>query len=194
MNFCEDTYNNNIQCRITKPKKLEKLQKIKINSISCGENFSLFITKNNEIYTCGNNDKNQLGFDKYYSNSKKINCNDYIIPTQIESFCDLKVTKVSCGQNHCLAIVKDSVSNTITAWCWGDNNFGQLGLGLNIKRRNPTLINTLLEYNSVPFDVSCGKNFSIICLKRKGKILNDSSNLNLLLNQLNKFIHFLKGV
>ena len=194
MNFCEDTYNNNIQCRITKPKKLEKLQKIKINSISCGENFSLFITKNNEIYTCGNNDKNQLGFDKYYSNSKKINCNDYIIPTQIESFCDLKVTKVSCGQNHCLAIVKDSVSNTITAWCWGDNNFGQLGLGLNIKRRTPTLINTLLEYNSVPFDVSCGKNFSIICLKRKGKILNDSSNLNLLLNQLNKFIHFLKGV
>ena len=77
-------------------------------------------------------------------------------------FCDLKVTKVSCGQNHCLAIVKDSVSNTITAWCWGDNNFGQLGLGLNIKRRNPTLINTLLEYNSVPFDVSCGKNFWII--------------------------------
>ena len=87
-----------------------------------------------------------------------------------------------------------SNSKTITAWCWGDNNFGQLGLGLNIKRRTPTLINTLLEYNSVPFDVSCGKNFSIICLKRKGKILNDSSNLNLLLNQLNKFILFLKGV
>ena len=192
MNFCEDTYKNYIQCRITKPKKIDKLQKSKIILISCGDNFSFFQSKNNEIFTCGNNDTHQLGFDGYSPNLKK-QCNDFIIPTQIESFCDLKVTKITCGQSHCLAIVKDSLSNTITAWCWGDNSYGQLGLGMNNKRRPPTLINTLLEYVSVPFDIACGKNFSVVCLKRENKIYHLENDVKVE-DLLKDLICFLKGI
>jgi len=192
MNFCEDTYKNNIQCRIAKPKKIDKLLKSKIIAISCGDNFSFFQSKNNEIFTCGNNDTNQLSFEDYYPNLKK-QCNDFIIPIQIETFCDLKVTKITCGQNHCLAIVKDSLSNTITAWCWGDNSYGQLGLGMNNKRKPPTIINTLLEYVSLPFDIACGKNFSIVCLKRENKIYHLENDVKIE-DVVKDLISFLKGI
>ena len=175
-----------------KTEKIDKLQKSKIILISCGDNFSFFQSKNNEIFTCGNNDTNQLSFEDYYPNLKK-QCNDFIIPIQIETFCDLKVTKITCGQNHCLAIVKDSLSNTITAWCWGDNSYGQLGLGMNNKRKPPTIINTLLEYVSLPFDIACGKNFSIVCLKRENKIYHLENDVKIE-DVVKDLISFLKGI
>ena len=95
-------------------------------------------------------------------------CNDYIIPTEIEQFSLLKVIKIACGEEHCLAIIRDTISDLINIWCWGSNNYGQLGLGSYINISKPRPNHYLLEFiNHKPIDISTGQNHSILLLQRK---------------------------
>ncbi|MFH1232026.1 MAG: hypothetical protein V1709_11095, partial [Planctomycetota bacterium] len=56
-------------------------------------------------------------------------------------------TQVSCGLAHTVAIRNDG-----TLWAWGDNRYGQLGLGDYISRTSPTQVLTDTNWSSV----SCG--------------------------------------
>ena len=171
LNHCEDMKDGEEYCTIFTPTKLrDYLDDIEIKDIICGKNFSFFQTKKNELLVCGNNDKGQLGIQEN-SNINKIPtkmCNDYIIPTEVEQFSFLKVIKISCGEEHSLAIIKDTTSDIINIWCWGSNKLGQLGLGSHIIQSKPKPIHYLLEFiNHIPIDISTGKNHSIILLQRK---------------------------
>ena len=164
--------NGEENCNILFPEKLENyLEDIEIKNIICGKNFSFFQTNNNELLGCGNNDKGQLGIQDNNNITKQLStkmCNDYIIPTEIEQFSLLKVIKISCGEEHCLAIIKDTISDLLNIWCWGSNNYGQLGLGSYIKISKPRPNHYLLEFiNHKPIDISTGKNHSILLLQRK---------------------------
>ena len=84
----------------------------------------------------------------------------------------MKVENIACGEGHCLAIIKDMLSNIQTVWSWGNNKFGQLGQGTIIKKCFPRPINSLFEYNSHKFEeVACG-GFHSLCLIKHHENIN----------------------
>ena len=172
LNFCEDMRGGEQNCHIFVPEKIiDYLDDIEIKNIECGSNYSFFQTKNNDLLACGNNDKEQLGIqDNNNVPQQTITkmCNDYIIPTEIEQFSLLKVNQIACGEEHCLAIIKDTISDLVNIWCWGSNKYGQLGLGSHINISKPKPNHYLLEFiNHIPIDISVGSNHSILLLQRK---------------------------
>ena len=192
LNFCEDKKGGEeANCKVLIPEKLKNyLDDIEIKDIICGKNFSFFQTKNNELLACGNNDKDQLGIQEnmnFQRNMTKM-CNDYIIPTEIEQFSLLKVVKISCGEEHCLAIIKDTTCDIINIWGWGSNKYGQLGLGSHVNISKPKPIHYLLEFiNHWPVDISTGRNHSIILLQRKDyNELNSDESLSELIFKYSK--------
>jgi alpha-tubulin suppressor-like RCC1 family protein len=60
-------------------------------------------------------------------------------------------TKISAGGNHTCAILTDS-----TLWCWGDNDYGQLGLNDTTDRSSPVRVGTASNWRAV----SAGNNSS----------------------------------
>ena len=80
--------------------------------VSCGSYHTAAIKTDGTLWTCGLNDKGQLG------NGDTIT--QYTFVQQSSSSTNWK--KVSCGFNHTAAIKTDG-----TLWTWGDNTSGQLG-------------------------------------------------------------------
>ena len=146
----------------------------------------MFINNKKELFACGVNDLLQLGTEDLSNNdeflfNKSEKCFDFIFPIKIESFLNMKVEKISCGEGHCLAIIKDKLTNNLDVWSWGNNKFGQLGHWNIIKKSTPKPINSLLEYNNKKFDeVSCGGFHSLCLIKYKENlswIENDYENI-----------------
>ena len=179
LGFCEDSFELGtglIKSRIFTPQKITSLQNKKITDIQCGKTFSMFIDSNGGLYSCGVNDLYQLGIPDLPPQNHVKNydsqCMDYIIPTRLEYFIDMKVEKISCGEAHCVAIVKDIHSNTKLIWSWGNNRYGQLGLGDKIKVSLPKPITYLFDYKENKFEnISCG-GFHSLCL------INHKENIN----------------
>ena len=186
LNFCEHMKERKDSFCILSPLKLQDyLGDIEIKDIICGSNFTFFQTKNDDLLACGNNDKEQLGIQENKTFQKSLNkiCNDYITPTEIEQFFKLKAVKIACGEEHCLAIIKDTISNLENIWCWGANQFGQIGLGSYVKKSKPKPNHFLLEFiNHKILDISAGKNHSMILLQRKdyNELNNDETLTNLI--------------
>ena len=85
-------------------------------------------------------------------------------PNECRLYLNMKVEKISCGEAHCVAIIKEKYSNERIIWSWGNNKFGQLGQGSLFKKSTPNPINFLSDYNSKDFDdISCG-GFHSLCL------------------------------
>ena len=159
-----------------------------IKNIFCGKDFTVFHTEEKEILVCGNNEECQLGIGKEsYSEYKKDN--DCYKPTQVEQFYNLEILKVSCGENFCIAMVKDSITKIVNIWSWGSNKEGQLGLGNNDKNSRPKPIPILLEYiNHTPKDISCGKSHCLVLLERNGELnINNEKIINDMIIKYNKF-------
>jgi alpha-tubulin suppressor-like RCC1 family protein len=197
LGFCEDSFEPGqglINSRIFEPEliktfkdynisnNLNKKNKnyinchnVKIKDIQCGKTFSMFINNTNNLFACGINDLNQLGFKdiepKENLFNPEIQCDDYIYPSLLKCFENKKVEKISCGEGHCLAIVNDINSNTQSVWSWGNNKFGQLGHGSIVKISLPKEVEYLTEYNANKFsEVSCGGFHSLCLLKSKNNL------------------------
>lgn len=183
LGFCEDSFELGTglsKSRIFTPQKIKAFdnsdQKVLISDIQCGKTFSMFIDTKGGLYSCGVNDLKQLGIpespprDHLKHNDHQ--CKDFVIPTRLEFFLNMKVEKISCGEAHCLAIVKENHSNERIIWSWGNNRYGQLGLGDKINFSLPKPINFLLEYKENKFEgVSCG-GFHSLCLIESNEDIN----------------------
>ena len=168
INYDEDKKN------ILSQEKLEGFEEYEIKNIYCGKNFTFFQKKNNDLLGCGDNSKEQLGITINTNTNININ-NDIFIPTEIEQFSFLVVNRISCGEEHSIAIIKDNTSDLVNIWCWGSNEYGQLGLGCNVNTSKPKPNHYLLEFiNHKPIDISTGSFHSIILLQRKD--FNQSNN------------------
>lgn len=77
----------------------------KVQSVSTGQYHLGFITNDNSVYTVGLNENGQLG---------QGSSSDSDIPRKIALDSNTKVTSISCGTNHSLALTSDGA-----VYSWG---------------------------------------------------------------------------
>jgi len=86
--------------------------------VACGHFYTMVLTSEGHVWTCGNNEFGQLGF---HDNVPRMRLTQ-ILPA---SFDGMLIGMIAAGIGHCLALSKDDG----TLWAWGLNSSGELGLG-----------------------------------------------------------------
>ena len=172
LGFCEDSFEPGTgltKSRILLPQMVHTFTD-EVKDVQCGKTFTMMITKNNQLYGCGVNDLYQLGLG--YAPENKLfhpdmKCDDFTVPTMIETI-PFTVESIACGEGHCLAVLKGN--GGLNLWSWGNNQWGQLGIGLEsgIKKSLPKPVAWMLNNNEwVVEKVSCGGFHSLCVVKRK---------------------------
>ena len=141
--------------------------------IAAGNNYSVAINKNGEVWSWGQNDYGQLGdgsnISKYTPVRAKANLTNII--------------KVSCGNRHTVALKADG-----SVYTWGDNTYGQLSDNTKGKKLIPVkVLETSNTYVSDAISISATDNSTNI-LKGDGTViavglgtsgqLGDNTNVN----------------
>ena len=138
------------------PQKIQTFydNEIKITKIACGSSYSLFLTNDGRVYSCGSNVYGQLGLNS---------TNDQIAPQLIQTFYDneIKITKIAGGANHSLFLTNDE-----SVYSCGYNGNGELGLNYTKDiipfKTAPQLIQTYYDYGNAVKDkikitkIACG--------------------------------------
>jgi alpha-tubulin suppressor-like RCC1 family protein len=113
--------------------------KEKFKFASCGSSFSIFLTFDGEVYSCGINTLGELGIGK--EGDKSITLKQ-VIKNDSKPLND--IVYLSSGRNHTLALDKYG-----SIYSWGINNDGQLGLN-NIERKySANRIDLLIKFISI---------------------------------------------
>ena len=119
---------------------------ININKISCGDGFSVFLTKFGTVFTVGRNDKGQLGYELTNEESKIISgikCNN--IPKKIDKIDKLFIIDIICGRDFVYCKEKQNGNY----YSWGNNTNYQLGRDNTIKYSfNPELVDFGINNNN----------------------------------------------
>ena len=153
-----------LKCRTNLPQKITGINGV--NAIYAGYTSSFFINDKG-LYGTGLNTHNQITDQMACVAHYNEKCPHLSFPKQIETFDNMKVIKVSCGAEHCLAIVEDGMSGKVAVFSWGNNDKGQIGVGHHVRMNRPGVVGYLNEYsNSKALDISCGKYFSMVLMKR----------------------------
>ncbi|XP_028632618.1 probable E3 ubiquitin-protein ligase HERC4 isoform X3 [Grammomys surdaster] len=119
-----------------KPEQVVALDAQSIVAVSCGEAHTLALNDKGQVYAWGLDSDGQLGLQ---GSEECIR-----VPRNIKSLSDIQIVQVACGYYHSLALSKAS-----EVFCWGQNKYGQLGLGIDCqKQTSPQLIKSLL---GIPF-------------------------------------------
>ncbi|KAG8180236.1 hypothetical protein JTE90_017638 [Oedothorax gibbosus] len=121
--------------------------------ISAGYYHSAFVTVDGKLYTCGEGESGKLGLPDYAL--KKSSLSVHCVPA-----FDRKVTWVSCGGNHTVALTSDG-----KAYSFGNGYDGQLGLGSQLLDASTPHQIVFLESVKVA-RVSCGENHSAFLTDR----------------------------
>ncbi|SCN60673.1 regulator of chromosome condensation, putative [Plasmodium chabaudi adami] len=117
---------------------------VKIKNIYNGPNNIIVIYENNDFEIVGLNNHGQLGLgDKTNRNKLTIN----------PIFSKQTIRKISCGLEHIVALM-----HNYNVFVWGNNKYGQLGIGDTTKEISTPL---LVYFNEKVIDIACGNNHSI---------------------------------
>ncbi|KAG6937258.1 HECT and RLD domain containing E3 ubiquitin protein ligase 4 [Chelydra serpentina] len=119
-----------------RPEHVGALDAQNIVSVSCGEAHTLALNDKGQVYAWGLATDGQLGLPGTEECIR--------IPRNIKSLSDIQIMQVACGYYHSLALSKGS-----EVYSWGQNKYGQLGIGYEFKKQaSPQLIKSLL---GIPF-------------------------------------------
>lgn len=153
---------------VFEPTFVKNLSKVHIKRLYAGSTFSMFLSKDEELYACGTNDLGQCGIDtaceelktfekiKDKATTKLETDLDINVPRKLECFSLMKVKGVACGENHSFAVINSDEKNKKMLWGWGMYRQGQLGIGELKKKTNPRLVQTLYNTNILSDKISCG--------------------------------------
>ncbi|XP_063957945.1 serine/threonine-protein kinase Nek9-like isoform X1 [Lytechinus pictus] len=116
------------------PKKVEKLQGIPVKAVSCGEEFTACVTDEGKLYTFGSDYYGCLGRGEDYEPEDDDDNDEEEVksPIMVSFFDERPVDKISCGDNHILALTQDK-----QVYSWGCGEFGRLGIGTEDDCRLP---------------------------------------------------------
>jgi len=136
-----------------------------IVKIQCGFYHTLLITKKSEdstnVYSCGFNHHGELGLGH---NSNK-NTFELIDP---KHFANQKIKDVKSGEYFSIALVEENDSNKTKIYAWGNNAYGQLGLGDETNRCVPCEIDSLNFNDEEVVKIGNGAYHSFAITKEQG--------------------------
>src|SRR2546426_68161 len=119
--------------------------------IQCGEFRTICITNNDNCYIWGDNRYGQLGLNDFDYRGVKS-------PTLLSFPNNEKISFITCGGYHTTCLTKND-----NCYTWGNNYYGQLGLGNENGRFSPTIL-TLPNNEKILF-IACG-GYHTICLTK----------------------------
>ncbi|XP_051994072.1 E3 ISG15--protein ligase HERC5-like [Xyrauchen texanus] len=120
---------------------LKGLENRKVIQIACGDQHSMALTDDAQLFVWGENSHGQLGLKEGRSGS--------LTAQHVQSLSGIPLVQISAGGDHSFAL---SISGVVFGW--GKNNAGQLGLGDTTDRYVPTVVNSLNQKKTV--FISCG--------------------------------------
>lgn len=112
------------------PRRVELLYGWDVQGVSCGDSHTVAITPH-DVITWGSNEQGQCGHGERAET-------DWVKPRSLKLLHGQMVTQVVCGANHTLCVTATSL-----VFAWGDNSYGQLGLGDVRNRKSPAMVNGL---------------------------------------------------
>lgn len=115
-----------------------------ILSLACGAHHNIVLSSHNCL-VWGDNSRGQLGLGDL---SPRGSPHPLLFPNQADKF-----VRVQCGGHFSAAL-----TNSGTIYVWGDNHYGQLGLGDKRYRSTPTVIPDLPPIS----DFACGANHMLL--------------------------------
>ncbi|NWV30073.1 HERC4 ligase, partial [Origma solitaria] len=119
-----------------RPEHVGALDAQNIVAVSCGEAHTLALNDKGQVYAWGLATDGQLGLPGTEECIR--------VPRNIKSLSEIQIVQVACGYYHSLALSKGS-----EVFSWGQNKYGQLGLGYEYKKQtSPQVIKSLL---GIPF-------------------------------------------
>ncbi|CAK8988281.1 RCC1 and BTB domain-containing protein 2 (Chromosome condensation 1-like) (Regulator of chromosome condensation and BTB domain-containing protein 2) [Durusdinium trenchii] len=103
-----------------------KVDVAKVCGVSCGANFSFFVTDLGRLWACGGNHYGQLGNNESTSSATT---------TPVPVHLDEEVVGIACGANHVICLTRFSEpkdgrlrrEQRNTVWAWGSASSGQCG-------------------------------------------------------------------
>ncbi|KAL4450307.1 hypothetical protein ABPG74_009013 [Tetrahymena malaccensis] len=128
----------------------------KVERVSCGFNFTIFLTTSHQIYSYGKNQHGQLGLGDFVQRKE---------PTLIPFFKTNQINQVECGFAH---VVCQTNYGRVYVWGWGQ--CGQLGLGDYQDQPEPQLCNLNNLYKDIVIQV-CATRTSTLLLLNNSDIL-----------------------
>ncbi|XP_066456781.1 probable E3 ubiquitin-protein ligase HERC4 isoform X2 [Eleutherodactylus coqui] len=119
-----------------KPEQVGALDAQNIVAVSCGEAHTLALNDKGQMFSWGLAKNGQLGLSII---------EEYVrVPRNIKSLSAVQIVQVACGHMHSVSLSRDS-----NIFVWGDNRFGQLGLGCESKKE--TTPRHLKSLSGIPF-------------------------------------------
>uniref|UniRef100_A0A3Q3L017 HECT and RLD domain containing E3 ubiquitin protein ligase 4 n=1 Tax=Labrus bergylta TaxID=56723 RepID=A0A3Q3L017_9LABR len=125
-----------------KPEQVVALDAQIIMVLACGQSHTLAVNDKGQVFSWGSGSDGQVGLNNFDECVR--------VPRNIRSLSDVQIAQVACGFWHSLALSRGG-----QVFSWGQNRFGQLGLGLNGQSiSTPQVIQSL---HGVPFaQISAG--------------------------------------
>ncbi|XP_075226553.1 putative E3 ubiquitin-protein ligase HERC1 isoform X4 [Lycorma delicatula] len=121
-------------CNIkTTPQRVEALSGELIKKVCCGTQFTVFLTSEGQVYTCG--------MDRL-TGQPDSRARGHNRPQQLLSLSGHVVEDIAVGAEHALVLTSAG-----EVWGWGNNSDSQLGLGHVAVVREPQLISALCHKN-----------------------------------------------
>lgn len=109
------------------PCQLKTLRSIKVKYIDCGEDFSVFLTQDGGVLTCGAGTYGQLGHGSTSSE---------VLPRKVMELMGSTVTQIACGRKHTLAFV----ASRDRVYAFGLGSTGQLGTRQLMNSSGPQIV------------------------------------------------------
>ncbi|MDK2899024.1 MAG: hypothetical protein PWQ10_211 [Patescibacteria group bacterium] len=126
------------------------LSGLTIKSISAGSNYTCAIASNDQAYCWGYNAQGQLG------NNSTTNSSVPVAVTTTGVLSGLTIKSISTGGTHTCAIASND-----QAYCWGSNNYGQLGNDTTIDSSIPVVVTTTGVLNGLTIkSISAGSSYT----------------------------------
>ncbi|XP_038648917.1 probable E3 ubiquitin-protein ligase HERC3 [Scyliorhinus canicula] len=135
---------------IMKPQVLKSLSEKNIIQVACGNNHSLALSKDGQLFVWGQNTCGQLGIDTKGASQP--------VPQCVTSLTGMPVAQITAGGGHSFAL---SLSGAVFGW--GRNDRGQLGLKDTEDRHQPNHVK-LLECKKT-IHISCGEEHTAVLTK-----------------------------